>query len=1115
MRLMTAIIVAAALPLFAAETTQQGWIADWLIGGPFPSYQVNDGRTGLDTDHLDGEEAFRPFPGLQQSALFKADQAKLIAQVGSTNEWGFTEDRTFPVVWKELHADQPEKIELDGFFSPIDDYFAYYAACWLESPETQKVKFRLGSDDDHKLYVNGKLLGRVATSQGIVPDNFIYAGELKRGINRLLLKVVDRTGGTGFCVALSDEQDQPLAGLRVYTDDPRRKIGADAWDNGFAARFEFVFPDLFTDSTHALKLHFFPPAAGAYELRLGDATKRLTGPGVWELTPALKVGENLLKLEIHENGRSVALLEHPVTVYSREALQQENAVLRRELDELRATRKQFAGDFAETAQKIAVLRQGLAESRQALEARYAAERAQAVAKGTPSISETLPSADTRGRLCINGEWQIGADREHIDGTVRLPAPMYNRYFRTWYNPLKNETKSPYGKVFSLPGWEDFHFDERICHDEVWFARDFVVDAPSRNAFFVSENIYGKITLYLNGVECGTYGGRIGIVEIPLREVRQGVNRLEIHFTTPTKALGYFVNGRYGLQGNLYVDFCAPVRISEVWVKTSWRQAALTTESSIENRSGEAVEFRLRQYAVRDGQIRFRLPERSGAVAAGETVSLANRGLWADPALWDLAQPNLYELVSDLEVDGKLIDRRRDRFGFREFWIHATDFYLNGKHVILQGDVGGGDWDFAKFCDVAWPLLRRDGINTLRIHDSTYWSAEFFRKCDELGMFAYAQMYPVLHRVRPDPKNFTSIEEWLKEPLHQFNLDNYRAWHRMIRNSPSVVIYSTDNEILTQANDHLEQVEYNLRNDKLGALYGRFVKSLDPDIVITRDGDIGTWNRQGRWFEDPPCDTANYHYPDFNPDLWVKDWQRVYEFRPVIFGETLYHSYGAWDNWIGPISSQVAKKAARVRQMASLCRELEVPGQIYMGLSSDGFIQLKADGSGSPWQIPGSTPDELKAYAQQAPPRSYPWRPVAWPALSGKGQRPVAISINLSNAGKYAINWFEAGRPSHVRNAVNDAYRDSLLPQPPLAAASGGECLILAAPGETVWSVSPDGERYGVIADAAGKAYFQFAAPGPRRFIAPGREQSFAVPSRAPYAAEPGFAQIASFHLAGE
>ncbi len=1114
MKLLKLILAAAALPLAAAETTKEGWIADWLVGGPFPSYQVEDRGTGFDTDFLNGEESFRPFPGLKQEVQFLADRGKLIAGIGSTNEWGFSESRTIPVVWKPMHFERPERIELNGFFSPIDDHFVYYAACWIESPETQQVRFRLGSDDDHKLYVNGKLIGSSATSQDIMPDNFIYSGELKRGLNSLLLKVVDRTGGTGYCVALSDGRDRPLAGLRIHTDDPRRATGADVWENGFGARFEFSSPELFSDTAPLLKLHFFPPVAGDYELRLGNAETRITDRGVWELSPALKTGENPLRLEVREKGRIVAVLEHSVTVYSRETLEQENAALSRELEELRATRKKLDGEFRESARRLAELKKRLAESRSALEARYTAEHATAAAQGSASISEELPGSDTRSRLCLNGEWRIGSSRDHIDGTVRLPAPMHDRFFRSWYYPLKNRTGDPGGEVIPLPGWEEFHFDERMCDGDVWFAREFEVDDPSGNAFFVSENIYGKITLYLNGMECGTYAGRIGIVEIPLQNVRRGINRLEIHFTSPGRAFGYFVNGKYGLQGDLYVDFQAPVRVSDVWVKPSWRKAALKTQSTIENRSDKPVKFRLRQYAVRDGRIRFRLPERTGTLAPGKTATLDNRGRWADPALWSPEHPELYELVSDLEVEGRLVDRRRDRFGFREFWIHATDFYLNGKRIILQGDVGHADWNNAKLCDVAWPLYRGDGINTLRIHDSSYWSAEFFRKCDELGMLAYAQMYPVLHRGRPNPEKFTTIEEWLKDPLHQFNLDAYRAWHRMIRNSPSVVIYSTDNEILTQAWDRLDQLEYNLRNDRLGAMYGRFVKSLDPDIVITRDGDIGTWNHKGRWFEDPPCDTANYHYPDYNPELWVKNWQSTYEFRPVIFGESLYCSYGAND-WTGALPSVVARKAETVRRIASLYREQEIPAQIYMGLGLDGFIQLNPDGSGSPWGIPGETPQALAAREQQASPRTYPWRPVEWPALSGRGQRPQAVSIALSSYGDRAINWFDPSCPSHVRNAVNDAYRDTLLPQPPLATAQDAECVILVRPGETVWSISPEGERYGVIADAAGKAHFQFDRPGPRRFLASGREQTFEVPSRAPYAAIPGFNRITTFHLTGE
>ncbi len=182
----------------------------------------------------------------------------------------------------------------------------------------------------------------------------------------------------------------------------------------------------------------------------------------------------------------------------------------------------------------------------------------------------------------------------------------------------------------------------------------------------------------------------------------------------------------------------------------------------------------------------------------------------------------------------------------------------------------------------------------------------------------------------------------------------------------------------------------------------------------------------------------------------------------------------------------------------------MPGQIYMGLALDGFIQLNPDGSGTPWGIPGATPEEVK--------RDIPWRQIAWPALSGKGMRPIAASVSIASCGDKAINWFDPARASHVRNAVNDAYRDTLLPQPPLATAADAECIIETRSGATVWSVSKAGERQGVIADRNGKAWFQFDAPGVYRFSAGEREAEFEVPSRAPYAARPGFDKVAHFNL---
>ena len=1116
-------VMMATLPVFAQVPDDKGFICDWLLAGPYPSYQVDGRGLGLDTDFLAGEAECRPYPGMSDEAEFVADKGKLIAGIGSTNEWGFTETKRFPVVWSARHFDRGI-ISLDKMFLPIDDYFVTYAACYVESPRDQDIKVRMGSDDDHKAWLNGRLLGRANSSQAVVPDNFIYSARLRRGINRLLLKIVDRTHGCGFCCALSDMNDQPLRELRVFTDHPGREREAEAYNAGYMARFSFGDGPLFAGQRD-LSVQFWAPeqavdgeagvAAAApprYRLELQGRQRELASGEQWDLTVDVAVGEQLLAMAVYDGDKQCALLQQPFVAYSREDILRENAELPQRIRELRAANERLRRQQDELATAITQAQERLAAEYARREEAYAAQRRQAVAQAPRSIDEPLPPLTRRSRLCLNGEWEISADRQAWSSFL-LPQAMCELYFRIGRYPVRLlDPKNRYGKVEPLPGWDDLEINMLRFQRKVWYRRHFVADGVSQ-ASFVCENIAGHVKVYVNGEYCGEYLGSIGIVEIPLKNVQAGENLIELDFDS------YFVTRFYGLRGDIFIDFTPSARVQDSWIKTSWRNAELSVQTELVNSGSEAVAGTLRQ-AVVDGQrLRLRLPEQAVQLPADGTTTVSNASRWADPVCWgiggDYGTPQLYELVSELVVDGEVIDRHCQSFGFREFWIHATDFYLNGRRIILQGDVGHAPWGISKIGDVFWPLYRQDGINILRVHDSDYWAPEVARQADRYGMLIYAQSYPRLHDDRSkrnnDPNNYVPLADWPATATHQYNLDNYRRWHRMLRNNPSVVIWSTDNEILTQAWDTAEKADFNVRNDKIGAMYGQFVKSLDPTLVMTRNGDIGTQTRRGRWFEDPPCDTANYHYADFNVRDWVINWQKVYEYRPVIFGETLYCSYGAWDNWIGPIPSQVAKKAARVREIAGLYRELGIPAQIYMGLGLDGFVGLDDSGQGNPWGVTAGMIEAHKATGTLPPGLAadqFPYYRLPWPALSGKGYKPLCVSIVATSYGSTAFNWFDASRPSHVRNAVNDAYRDSLLPQPPLAPARDAECIVHAAPGALVWSSSERGERYGMYADAQGRAWFQFPQAGRYEFnVAGGLTRALALPERGADAAEPGFEHL--------
>jgi hypothetical protein len=1142
---------------------QKGFIRDWLVGGAYPNYQVSGKQQGYEDDFLknsDGEALAEPYPGLKDSVTFKADKSKLIAGIGSTNEWGYTEDKVLPVTWRIVNCTQTKpEIVFDKMFLPVDDYIVAYAFCYIESPTVKKIKIRLGSDDDHKVWLNGKLLGGVNKSQGIIPDNFIYDAELQRGLNRLMLKVVDRNMGYGFCLAVSDRDNLPLSEVNIILDDPKRQKmnnvtglrRIDGWDHGFYAGFNFSSKDVFKGKNSIL-IQAGVPRAGKYKFvftaagKSGNITREEKNAELkdnellkWELNPTLPEGKVALKIAVSGDGD--AELVRNIEVFDQATLQRDNATMKTTLDALEPKLAAVKQEKLQNSNKIKELQQQREQLYNEIENAYAEQRKK-LRSAPAAIDEAITPATTdRTMLCLNGDqWQMAAANGNMPPApdkwiqTMLPLTLFDSYFRTWFYPLRNvDPKNVYGKVESISGWQDFKFNQLICAPKLWFRKEIILgnEAEQKAHSLIFEHVNGKIKVFLNGGLCGEFFGNIGIVEIPLKGVTTGKNLLDIYLESPISAgmprVQPPLSDIYGIRGDLYLKSTAKVNVSDTTVKTSWRKGAITTATTVENRDNVPAEIRLEQYCVLNNRIKYRFPAQNSKIVAGGNTVLVNNGIWLEAEPWGIGgkygNPTMYDLVSDLYVGSKLIDRQVTPFGFREFWITGTDFYLNGKRIILQGDVGLAGMNNVKMDEVVFPLLRADGINTLRNHDSDYWSINFLRACDRLGMLVYAQMHPLLNdKKQPDNfaagsgLKFSSYEEWLKNPLHQYNLRNYERWEKMLRNHPSVIIASTDNEIFTQAWDTLEREAFNIRNDKVGAFYGRYVKSLNPALIITRDGDEGTWGHKGKWQENPLCDTANYHYPDFNVNEFVQNWQSVYDFRPAVFGETLYCSYGAWDNWIGPIPSQVAKKAALVRKIASLYRELGIPGQIYMGLSSDGFVGLDDTGKGNPWKVTAAMDQEYKTKKMIAGMPGYPWMKIEWPSYSGSGQKTLAKSTRTTRYGHDVLNWFDATAPSHVRNAVNDAYRDSLIPQPPLAPASGAECIIdLGADnrGKTVSAIPLEnvGQTSAVTADANGTAWFHLPSPGKYRFECEGKNMTVVL-SKREGSDKPGFKQIPRYQL---
>ena len=1027
---------------FGATLDEKGFVRDWLVSGPYPNYLRTDGSTrGIGTDFLadaGGEQFAFPKAGDARTAIFTADASKLIAGQGSVNEWGKIETFTADATWKAMTFGDGV-IDTDRVFGDVKDYFVLYAMAYFTAPEATDVRIAVGSDDYHAVFLNDKAIGSKKTSQGVQPGTFNYDARLRKGRNKILFKLIEVSGGSGFCVQVLGRDGRPVPGLVV--------------DNALSAADLAAF---------AKELH--PP--------------------------------------------------RPADVVARE-----NAGLEAKIAELRTKRlPELERRTADLEARKAAAKAALMKSFETAEANFAAKRAANLADAPKSGDAPLGGREIRRRLCLNGEWEGTRDGGKSWLKVRLPNEVVGHYFIPGRTPLKrSDPKNPWSKLVPERGWEDWTHSPLLNADNykkgpATFRT--VFDWDGRGAVdFVSEGIQGTAKVRCNGADCGDYDGNIGIVRIPLKGLRPGRNELSIE-------LGLMRTGEHsrdGLLGDLYVEYLPETRVDGVEIRTSWEKALIASRTELRNLTDASAELTVRAKVVENGRVRLELPEAKATLAPGEVKFVRSASKWADPKPWGIGgkygNPDLYELVTDVYRGGALVDRHRETFGFREFRVFHTDFFLNGRRIVLQGDTGHTAFEHKRVRDIAWNIYREDGVNIIRTHDGAYWSVPSVADADKVGMLMYVQMYPLLFpkamkydKAKKEP--VIPVEEWVRREEHRWNLANYARWWRTYRNHPSVVIWSTDNEVLTQAWDTAADAEFNVRNEKVASLYEKYVKSLSSACVMTRNGDLSTQNHRQRWFEDPPCDTANYHYPDFNVDKQVRNWRKTYEWRPVVFGETLYCSYGQWDGWPGPVPKQVQMKAEKVRRVVAAYREEEIPAAIYMGIGLDGYAVEDDTGTGNPY---GITQSAKRAYEKDGTlpkgmgPRDYPWMEIAWPSESGRGLRPFASRLSFWFYTCELINAYNPRFPAVTRNAVAKAYRDLLLPQPPLRSGTDAEVIVAgAAPGEDVWATCPDGSVLGMRADADGKAWFSEIDPGDYVFTFGGREVRATLAPRGDAALKPGF-----------
>jgi WD40 repeat protein len=175
-----------------ARARDPGAIKQWLVLLPIP-FEGGDGAHALQDEQVEGEGQLRPRAGER----IKAGHGEL--------------------VWREVHLED-YSIDFNELAGDECDRSVAYAVTYLESEAVlQNLRLKVGSDDEAKIYLNGRLVYQCNSPRPYVADQDAVADgiELKAGLNVLVFKVVNEAQGWQGSVRFTDAAGQPPKGLRI------------------------------------------------------------------------------------------------------------------------------------------------------------------------------------------------------------------------------------------------------------------------------------------------------------------------------------------------------------------------------------------------------------------------------------------------------------------------------------------------------------------------------------------------------------------------------------------------------------------------------------------------------------------------------------------------------------------------------------------------------------------------------------------------------------------------------------------------------------------------------------------------------------------------------------
>jgi len=428
----------------------------------------------------------------------------------------------------------------------------------------------------------------------------------------------------------------------------------------------------------------------------------------------------------------------------------------------------------------------------------------------------MPTDSRRIELDLSGAWQIAFDPEEVGNlegwanghwpearseSIQVPA-IWNVAFP------EAEGIGFYRKVFDLSAdWEgkaiQLRFDGVSYRTEVWLNGRFVG---------VHMGAYTPFSLDVTSFIRTDLANEL-IVRVAALSRAKDVDGMVLKFLPASKQGWYYVFG--GIWGKVVLEGLPLVCCEAVAIFPDLFREIAEVEVSLNNSHS----------SLRQASLRLQIVAPDGAIVSDRSTSVwlypgknrfAYRLSVPQPYPWDCDHPCLYQMITEVEVDGQT-DHTNTMFGMRDFTVKDGQFLLNGSPIYIQGVLLQPHYPInlvtppdPEMLVRELTLVKQAGFNLLRSHLRPA-PPGYLELTDRLGILVYAETS--LGWIRDNPR---LLEEGRREIAELVGRDC---------NHPSVVFWGIFNENPAAAA---------VNSDALV----RFTRSLDPTRVVV-DNSGGT------------------------------------------------------------------------------------------------------------------------------------------------------------------------------------------------------------------------------------------------------------------------------------